>query len=372
MAIAKIGDLHVGTRGGSRYVRDFIKNYLIKYFIPELVDAGIKEVWQFGDFFDVRKFMYGRDKDWLKDEFTPALRTAGIKWNGLIGNHDITLEESNRINWPSVLVDFAPDVFTYYSEATEVMVEGKKVLVLPWINKENYARSVQMIQDTDAEFCFAHLELAGFKMYQSSVCDHGQIDLALLSKFTRVDTGHFHTRSFEGNVQYLGTPYHLTWEDYKDGNNRGFYVDDLTPGGEMFIQNSHEQTLFRVLDYDYSKLSSDEEGKWIDPDWLNNVLGIEGQIVKVIVQNRDNAKHYEKFCDALKRCKCIDYNFIDRTVTVAAEKVEVTEEMVATDAVEVLKADIRAADNIQRPESVCKLAERFYNSAQLRLNTLDA
>lgn len=372
MAIAKIGDIHIGSRNGSRYVRDFIKNYLINYFIPELVDADINEVWQFGDTFDVRKFMYGRDKDWLKDELVPALRAAGIKWNGLVGNHDITLEESNRINWPSYLVDMAPDVFTYYSEPTEVMIESKKVLVLPWINKENYARSVQMLQDTDAEFCFAHLELAGFKMYQSSTCDHGQIDLSLLSKFTRVDTGHFHTRSFEGNVQYLGSPYHLTWEDHKDGDNRGFYVDDLTEGGETFIPNNISQTLFRYVEYDYTKLSSDDEGNWIDPEWLNTKLGIEGQIVKIIVTNRDNSKHYEKFCDAMKRCKCIDYNFIDKTVTVSAEKVEVTEEMIATDAVEVLKNDIRAADNIQRPESVCKLAEAFYTAAQQRLNTLDA
>lgn len=371
MAIAKIGDLHIGSRNGSRYVRDFIKNYLINYFIPELVASDIHEVWQFGDTFDVRKFMYGRDKDWLKDELTPALKEAGIKWNGIVGNHDITLEESNRINWPSYLNELDPDVYCYYSEPTEVMIEGVKTLLLPWINKENYDASIAAIHATDAKYCFAHLELAGFKMYQSSTCDHGQIDVALLSKFDRVDTGHFHTRSMEGNIQYIGTPYHLNWEDYKDGTNRGFYVDDMR-GGEVFIPNSEHQTLFRYVEYDYTKLSSDDEGNWIDPEWLNTGLGIEGQIVKVIVQNRDNAKHYEKFCDAMKRCKCIDYNFIDRTITVAAEKVEVTEEMVATDAVEVLKKDIRAGNNIQRPENVCKLAEHFYNAAQQRLNKLDA
>lgn len=372
MAIAKIGDLHIGSRGGSRYVRDFIKNYLINYFIPELKDAGITQVFQFGDTFDIRKYLLGRDKEWLKEELVPALRAAGITWQGIIGNHDITLAESNKINWPSFLMEIAPDVFTYYSEPTEIILEGKKVLALPWINKENYDASVKAIQDTDAEYCFAHLELAGFKMYQSSTCDHGQIDAALLSKFKRVDTGHFHTRSFEGNIQYLGTPYHLTWEDYKDGTNRGFYIDDLTEGGEVFIANSVEQTLFRFVEYDYTTFSSDDEGNWINPEWLDNTLGIKGQIVKVIVNNRDNSKHYEKFCDALKRCGCIDYNFIDRTVTVSKEKVEVTEEMVAADAVEVLKSDVRAANNIQRPDAVCKLAEKFYESAQQRLNKLDA
>ena len=46
--------------------------------------------------------------------------------------------------------------------------------------------------------------------------------------------------------------------------------------------------------------------------------------------------------------------------------------MVAADAVEVLKSDVRAANNIQRPDAVCKLAEKFYESAQQRLNKLDA
>lgn len=373
MAIAKLGDLHIGSRNGSRYVRDFIKKYLIEYFIPELKDAQITHIVQFGDTFDMRKMLYGRDKDWLKNELVPALREAGMTWEGIIGNHDITLEESNSINWPSYLVDIAPDVFTYHSEPTEVILEGKKVLMLPWINKENYEASVKMIKETDAEYCFAHLELAGFKMYQSSTCEHGQIDASLLSKFKRVDTGHFHTRSYVDNIQYLGTPFHLTWEDYKDGDNRGFYIDTLEDGGEIFIQNDISQTMFRYVEYDYVAIASGpDEDKWIDAEWLNSGLGIEGQIVKVLVTNRDNAKHYEKFCDALKRCKCIDYNFIDKTVTVSAEKVEVTEEMVATDAVEVLKKDIRAANNIQRVDAVCKLAEEFYSAAQLRINTLDA
>lgn len=372
MSFAKLGDLHVGSRSGSRYVRDFIKNYLLNYFIPEMVDSNTKVVVQFGDFFDVRKFMYGRDRQWLRDELVPALRAAGIKWLGIIGNHDITLADSNEINWPSYLMDIAPDVFTYYDQPTEIELEGKKVLMMPWINKQNYDLCVRAINDSEAEYMFAHLELEGFKMYQSSVCDHGQIDVALLKKFKRVDTGHFHTRSFEGNINYIGTPYHLTWEDYKDGTNRGFYVDDLTEGGEMFIPNSPEQTLFRVVEYDYTKMSSDTEGNWINPDWLNDTLGIRGQIVKFIISNRDNAKHYEKFTDAIKRCACIDYNFIDRTITISAEKVEVTEEMVATDAVEVMKVDIQASLNVQRKDAVCQLAQKFYTMAQEKLNTLDA
>lgn len=368
MPIAKIGDLHIGSRQGSQYVRDFIKNYLINYFIPELKENGITKVVSFGDMFDVRKFMYGRDKDWLSEELVPALRDAGITWDGIIGNHDITLADSNRINWPSTLQDMAPDVFTFFSEPTEVEYDGVKVLMMPWINKENYNQAVKAIEDSTAQFMFAHLELAGFKMYQSSVCDHGQIDVSLLSKFHRVDTGHFHTRSYDSNINYLGSPYHLTWEDHKDGDNRGFYIDDLTIGGDVFVKNNATQTLFRVLSYDYSSIPREELDSWHDVEWLNKTLGIEGQVVKVVVKNRDNAKHYQAFCDVLKRCACIDYNFIDTTTTISTEHIEVTEEMMTVDAVEVLKKDITQAENIQRKDSVCKLAEHYFTKAQNRIS----
>lgn len=367
MAFAKLGDLHIGSRQGSQSLRDFIKSYIINYFIPEIVENEITDVWQFGDFFDVRKFLYGADKYWIEHELVPVLRAHGIKWYGLVGNHDITMAESNRLNWPSWLNSIAPDVFLYVSEPTTFIVEGKPVLVVPWINKENYEIVVGAIKESQAEYCFGHFELAGFPMYQSSVCEHGQIDTSLLSKFKRVDTGHFHTRSFNGNIQYLGTPYHLTWEDYKDGDNRGFYIDDLTDGGELFIKNDKNQTLFRVIEYAFDKLDATTIDKWKDPEWLQNDLGLKGQIIKIVVSNRDNSKHYEAFCDAMKRVQCIDYNYIDMTVTVSGEKVEITEEMITTDAVEVFKADIMASQNIQRKAEVCKLAEHFYTAAQNRM-----
>ncbi|AFX93577.1 recombination protein subunit [Serratia phage phiMAM1] len=368
MSIAKIGDLHIGARQGSKHVREFIKDYIINYFLPEIDMVDIKEIFQFGDMFDVRKHLYGRDRYWLTKELVPELRRRKMVWHTIVGNHDISMEESNHVNWPALLEDIAPDVFRVYSEPTEIVLDGVKVLAMPWINKENYARCVKAIEDTDAKVMYAHLELAGFKMYQSSTCDHGQIDLSLLAKFDKVETGHFHTRSADKNVEYLGSPYHLTWEDYKDGCNRGFYVEDLDkPGSNMFIPNDPERTLFRVINYDYSKIPADQIDDWKSTEWLNDGLGLRGQIVRVVVTNRDNVKHYEAFTDAMKRCQCVDYNYSDMTVTISTEKIEVTEEMIATDAVEVLKTDIRAAENIQRKDSVCKLAERYFSAAQQRL-----
>lgn len=368
MPIAKLGDLHIGARQGSKHVRSFIKSYIMEYFLPEIDEVGIKEIFQFGDMFDVRKFLYGRDKHWLTYELVPELRRRGMVWHTIVGNHDISMEESNDVNWPSFLQDIAPDVFHVYSEPTEIMLDGTKVLAMPWINKQNYDQCVKAIEETDARIMYAHLELAGFKMYQSSTCDKGQLDLALLAKFDKVETGHFHTRSAEKNIEYLGSPYHLTWEDYKDGNNRGFYVDDLSkPNASMFIPNNPNQTMFRVINYDFSAIQPDEVDNWKSVEWLNDTLGLKGQIVRIVVTNRDNVKHYEAFTDAMKRCQCVDYNYSDMTVTISTEKIEVTEEMIATDAVEVLKADIMGSENIQRKDAVCKLAERYYSAAQQRL-----
>lgn len=363
MAVAKIGDLHLGSRKGCEDVRGFITDYIMNYFLPELEENQIKTVIQYGDFFDNRGVMYGKDKEWLREVFVPEIERQGITWHNVVGNHDITLADSNRINWVKQLNDLSPNHFKVYSEAAEVMIEDTLVLMLPWVNKENIEHSKYMLENTTAEYVAAHLELAGFPMYQGSVCEKGQLPLDLFDKFKRVDTGHFHCRSHDGKINYLGTPFHLTWQDYKDGENRGFYIDDFTEDGEVFIPNRPDQTMFMILDYDYSKIPLGERVKWLDPEWLCNELGLDKKIVKINVYNRDDQAHYNKFREAVNKCRLINHNYIDHTVTTSTEDFEVREDLVMADTIDIIKQDIQIAENIQRKQSVCDLAEIYFKSA---------
>ena len=79
----------------------------------------------------------------------------------------------------------------------------------------------------------------------------------LISRFENVLSGHFHIRSSQKNVQYLGTQYEMTFADV--GSQKGFSVLDTKTRDVHFIENNNP--IFYILntkdissDFDYSKL----------------------------------------------------------------------------------------------------------------------
>ena len=56
------------------------------------------------------------------------------------------------------------------------------------------------------------------------VQNHGGMDHKLFSKFERVLTGHFHTKSTIDNITYLGTQLELSWADAHD--KKHFHILD--------------------------------------------------------------------------------------------------------------------------------------------------
>jgi DNA repair exonuclease SbcCD nuclease subunit len=47
---------------------------------------------------------------------------------------------------------------------------------------------------------------------------------SIFDNFTKVFSGHYHTRSTNGTVFYLGNPYEMYWSDVND--TRGFHIFD--------------------------------------------------------------------------------------------------------------------------------------------------
>ena len=68
-----------------------------------------------------------------------------------------------------------------------------------------------------------HLEVNGFEQHIGSWSNEG-VEAHIFDKFDMAMSGHFHHRSDNGTVFYLGNPYEITWSDYKDP--RGFHIFD--------------------------------------------------------------------------------------------------------------------------------------------------
>ena len=129
----------------------------------------------------------------------------------------------------------------------------------PWIciNREN---SISLAEKTECTVCMGHFEFNGFEAHPGHVMDHGS-DHKDFAKFAKVFSGHYHSRSAKDNVQYLGNPYQLYWNDYD--SRRGFTVlntEDLTT---KFYRNPFQ--MFNKIYYkdDLEIKDSKYEGKYV-------------------------------------------------------------------------------------------------------------
>lgn len=336
MKIGFIGDTHIGARGGNPHVRQFIANYFRNYLFPKFKELGISHYIQTGDITDKRSSISAFDMDYLLSDFIPLHLEYGITGDVLTGNHDIALRDSNRISWADIISRLSEGFIESYQSPKDISIgrepgQDVKICMLPWINTENYEETLKHIEVSGATIAVGHLELSGFPMYRNSICDESPFELSNLNKFEKVISGHFHTASTAGNVQYLGTPYHLTWQDFPDA--RGFYVYDTITKELEFIQNPEHLTLFKVFEYSWEACESDAvlQVKIKEPKYLEEEFGLKGSIVKVIVKDRGNAKHYADFCNALRRCDLIDYNVIDHTETASIAASEADEGQIRSD-----------------------------------------
>lgn len=298
--IALIGDLHMGVRTGNEDFFEFQANY-IDHFIDECVAKGVTHIVNPGDFFDVRKSMNIRVLDYVKTRFAAKVASSGIDWIFVPGNHDIFLKHSNAITAMRIF-DGMPGV-TVIEKPTDIVLGGKVCLMMPWLDDDLSQNLEANLKASKAEYMFGHLEMAGFPMYAGSIAPHG-LSVDTFKQFKQVWTGHYHTISSRQNIQYLGSPYHLTWGDVVDDVNRGWFLWDTDSGTYELQKNEPWMSMFGVYEYDPK----------IDEDITTLTSKIGNKIIKVIVKEKPNEKHFKTFVKVLNSIDLIEYRIIDETI----------------------------------------------------------
>jgi len=281
MKVAIITDQHFGARKNSKLFHDYFLKFYDDVFFPTLEKEKITTVIDMGDTFDSRKGIDFSALTWAKDHYFDRLRDMGIEVHTIVGNHTAYYKNTNDINAIDLLLREYDNV-KVYSETTSIEVGGLNILLVPWINQENKDMTLKMINKSTAPMCMGHLELQGFKVNDYVVMDHG-MDMDPFKKFEKVFSGHFHTRSTQDNISYLGNPYEIYWNDCED--TRGFHLFDTKTLETTPVNNTH-RLFYKIYytDNDYQLFDASE---------------LEDKIVKLVVRKKTDTKKFEKFIDKL-------------------------------------------------------------------------
>jgi len=293
MKVAIITDTHYGARKNSKLFHDYFLKFYNEVFFPTIDKEGIDTILHLGDAFDNRTGINFAALSWAKNNIFDPIKERGINVHLIVGNHDSYYKNTNDVNAVDLLLREYDNV-NVYSEATEILVDKLKILFVPWINAENEKQTFKLIESTGCKVSMGHLELSGFAANKQVVMDHGY-DRKLFEKFEKVFSGHYHTRSTDGRITYLGNPYEIFWNDVEDP--RGFHIFDTDTLELTTIDNPYR--LFYKLYY------NDEPASLLDS------RPYKDKIVKVIVRNKPRPKEFEKVIDKLYSAGVADLKIIE-------------------------------------------------------------
>jgi hypothetical protein len=254
-------------------------------FFPYLDEHDIKQVIHLGDYFDRRKYINFSSLAENRKHFIDPLVKRGIHMDLILGNHDTYYKNTNDVNSPELLL-FNESNINVIQEPQIKEYDGFKLALVPWINPENYADSVEFLLNAPSTQSFGHCEFEGALMQPGFNCPHG-LDHTYLKRFEQVLSGHFHHKSEVGNVRYLGSQMQFTWSDYND--NKYFHIFDTETLEILPVHNPI--TMFEKVFYDDTKFEKFEDIN--DMDFSN----VAGKFVKLIVINKDNPYWFDTFLD---------------------------------------------------------------------------
>jgi predicted phosphodiesterase len=340
MKVAIITDSHYGARKGSKLFQDYFELFYKNVFFPTLEQYRITTVIHMGDAFDSRKSIDYQSFEWAKRVVFEPLSKYDVHM--ITGNHDCYYKNTNNVNSPNLLLQSYPNVKTY-SSPTEIKVGNLNVLLLPWICMENEEQSLKSIKNTKSKIAMGHLELQGFNVNRSVVMDHG-LEANIFKNFTKVFSGHYHTRSDNGTVFYLGNPYEMFWNDVNDA--RGFHIFDTETLEHTPVNNPYR--LFYNIYYEDT------------PHQMFDASEYENKIVKVIVRKKSDTKQFEKFIDKLYSANVSELKIVENFQIQESEDFEAFD---SEDTMSILNRYIEEAEVTLDKTIVQKLLQEVYQEA---------
>ena len=302
MLVSIISDTHWSARKSSKLFHDYFRLFYENIFFPTLEKYGITTVVHMGDAFDNRKSIDFWGLDWTRKVVMDPLSKYDVHM--IVGNHDAFLKNSNKINSPGLLLKEYPNI-KVYSEPTQVNIGGLDIVFVPWINQENEQLTTDILTRSNSKVVMGHLELNGFEAHKGHVMEDGR-DPKIFNKFEKVFSGHYHTRSDNGTVYYIGNPYEIYFNDLNE--TRGFVIFDTETLEHFYVDNPYK--MHYNLYYDDT------------PNQLLNTSELENKIVKLVVRKKSKVKDFENFVEKLYRANVAELKIVENYSFIDEEQIE--------------------------------------------------
>lgn len=293
MKLAIISDSHFGAKNDSDNLYEVQRNFFEEQFFPYLIKHDIKQILHLGDLFDRRKFINFKTLDFFNRVFIEPLKQNSIAMDIIAGNHDVFHKNTNTLNSLHLLL---PKDINIYINPIEKTYDDKLFFLSPWITKDNYDDFIALREKTQAKVCFGHFDFSGFDMLPGVKSYHG-FSGKDFKKFDRVMSGHYHTKSDDGHIFYLGVQYEINWADYAD--KKGFHVYDTETDELDFIVNEkiwHHKILYNDKKNDYNKLCP---------------LLYKDGYVKIVVEEKENPYMLEKLVEKIQKSGVVDLKVVE-------------------------------------------------------------
>jgi len=312
MKICILNDTHAGVRNGSEVFLGNAEKFYSKVLFPYLVEHGISRIIHLGDYYDHRKFVNFKVLARDREMFLSQLDVHNIHMDIIPGNHDVYHKNSNSLCSLIELLEKFSSRVKVHMDPTVLNFDGFPIALVPWISPENQNTCLDFMSKIPSPILMGHFDISGFQMMKGGSISHG-MDSSLLANYEMVLSGHFHTKSSNGNIHYLGTQFETTWSDCNDP--KFFHVFDTETRKLEAIRNPH--IIFHRVVYDDSNANK-------SPNWLKSFdfSHLNNTFVKVVVSNKGNPILFDKFVDRIQSVNPFEIKIVETFSEFTSEEVQ--------------------------------------------------
>jgi len=301
--IAIICDSHQGIRNDNTIFLDYLTR-CYEWFFSVLEKQNIRDVIHLGDVYDRRKYVNFLTAHRLRKDFLEPLSTKKINSTFITGNHDVFYKNTDHVNALDELIGDRYEGIKVHKTPQLLNFDGTLIQLIPWILESNREAAYDAIKNTKAEILMGHFEIKGFELLKGIKSDHGD-DVELFNRFDLVFSGHFHHRSVQDNIHYLGAFAEYTWSDFNDP--RGITIFDTSTRKFSFVRNPN--VMFNMIAYDDVKYKN-----IIELIQERDYSKFKNTYVRIVSVNRTNPYAFEMLLDKLYKVGPADISIIEDSV----------------------------------------------------------